>query len=147
MKTTILENIANDKEIQKAGKKMNYPLTNEEFYNTALDYINAIKEGRMLCVIPKVSNSGMSRQIKFHSFQQYQQQSNNTTVGYYRQYWAFFKMLGYREVKNSDAFTISGCGMDMIFHTNYTIIHRLKRLGFITDDECKVLAQMTPTVL
>ena len=149
MKTTILENIANDKEIQKSAKKMNHPLTNEEFYNTSLNYISAIKEGRMLCIIPKVSASGMSRQIKFHSFEIY---GNGTTknsqqVGYYRQYWSLFKMLGYREVKNSDAFSIGGCGMDMIFHTNYTIIHRLKRLGFITDDDCRVLAQMTPTVL
>lgn len=107
------------------------------------------QEGRMLCIIPKVSASRMSRQIKFHSFEIYDNGTtkNSTQVGYYRQYWSFFKMLGYKEVKGTENFSIGGCGMDMIFHTNYTIIHRLKRLGFIDENECRELAQMTPIVL
>src|SRR5688572_8199477 len=140
----LAQNVAADKEIQKDLKKMDYPLTNTEFVDAANNYISAIKEGRMLCTIPKVSASGMSRQIKFHSFEIY---GNGTTknspqVGYYRQYWAFFKALGYSEARgNKDAFTIGGCGMNMIFHTNYTIIHRLTRLGFLTKEECDTLAQ------
>ena len=144
---TILENIANDKEIQKSLSKMNYPLTNDEFLATANNYIDAIREGRMFCTIPKVSASGMSRQIKFNSFEIYSPQKENSKKGYYRQYWAFFKALGYKEVKGSNTFSIGGCGMDMIFHTNYTIIHKLHRLGFIDEAECESLAQQTPTVL
>jgi len=148
MKTVnVLEAIANDVQIQKASKKMKCPMTNDEFLSTAQNYINAIREGRMLCIIPKVSSSGMSRQIKFHSFEINTKPLNRESVGYYCQYWSFFKMLGYSEARNGDAFTIGGCGMDMIFHTNYTIIHKLTRLGMLTEDECKTLAQMTPTVL
>ena len=46
-----------------------------------------------------------------------------------------------------DYFTIGGCGMDMIFHTNYTIIHRLYKLGFMTKKECEKLCQMTPSII
>lgn len=35
---------------------------------------------------------------------------------------------------------------DEFFNTNYTIIHRLHSLGFITKEECATLAQQTPTV-
>lgn len=141
---TVLQSIASNKEIQKNLSKMNYPLTNEELLNHIQDYIKAVKEGRMLCIIPKVSASGMSRQIKFHSFEP----NTSGNGGYYRQYYALFQALGYKAVKgNRDAFTISGCGMDMIFHTNYTNMHDFKSLGIITAEECSTLAQKTPTVL
>jgi hypothetical protein len=125
-----------DKEVLKAISKNEY-YSQERFIEDAKAYIKAIKERRMLCVITNVSPSGMSRSLKFHSYEK----------SYYRQYWAFFKALGYREAKDRNAFVINGCGMDMIFHTNYTIIHRLFRLGFITKVECDDLAQQTPTNL
>jgi hypothetical protein len=124
----------------KGINKVNH-YTPENFLTDAKDYINAIKSGRMFCIIESVSASGMSRVIKFHSFQ------GTTKHGYYRQYWCFFRVLGYTQAKNSDGFRINGCGMDMIFHTNYTIIHDLKKLGLITPEECGKLAQQTPTKL
>lgn len=114
----------------------------ESFEKDAAEYIKAIKERRMLCTIKSVSNSGMSRNIKFHSCQK-------TKTGYYfRNYWTFFKTLGYTPASSDrDTFRIGGCGMDMIFHTNYTIIHKLHKLGFINKKQCENLAQQTPVIL
>jgi hypothetical protein len=83
----------------------------------------------------------MSRVLKFHSFQ------GGKARGYYRQYTCFFKALGYSQAKNSDGFRINGCGMDMVFNTNYCIMHDLKRIGLITPEQCSKLAQETPTKL
>ena len=96
-------------------------------------YIKAIKQRRMFCVIDSVSSSGMSRNIHFHSFEK----------KYFRQYWTLFKVLGYTETKNN-SFRIGGCGMDMIFYTNYNNIHTLYHLGFIDKKTCDSLSQMTP---
>ena len=137
-------NIEANKEIMAQFKKLNsshYEIDN--FISDAQNYIRAITEKRMLCVIEKVSSSGMSRNIKFHSCEK----SNNDNTFWYRQYIRLFEILGFTPVKNADSFRIGGCGMDMIFHTNYTIIHRLYRLGFISKSECEKLAQQTPVVL
>ena len=142
MKTSvILSNIQNDKEIQKELAKLN-GFTNENFLQHAKEYIKAIKEGRMFCVIDSISSSGMSRNIHFHSAEKASGRKNQF---WFRQYWALFTALGYSKGNNHNNFRISGCGMDMIFYTNYTNMHRFERLGIITKKECKVLAQMTPT--
>jgi len=141
-------NIEANKEILKGISKLKY-YTIENFISDAKDYIKAINEQRMLCVIEKVSSSGMSRNIKFHSCEKngIDKTAPEANNYYYRQYRCLFIALGYTEVKNSDSFRIGGCGMDMIFHTNYTIIHRLHRLEFITKEQCEKLAQQTPVVL
>lgn len=146
MKTqTVLKNIAANKELQKNMKKLSH-FDDNQFVNNALAYIKAIRERRMLCVIESVSASGMSRVMKFHSFEIYKKKGNYGR-GYYRNYYAFFEAMGFTPAKNSDGFRINGCGMDMVFHTNYTIIHDLHRLGFITKEECDKLAQETPAKL
>ena len=125
-KKTILKNIENDKEI----KKIEY----FDFYDNAIRYIKAIKQGRMLCSINTVARSGMSRTLKFMEFEK------SNVYNFH----AFFRALGFNQVKDSDYFRIHGCGMNMVFHTNYTIIHRLYRLGFLSYEECSNLAQLTP---
>lgn len=139
MKT--LKLIEANKEIQKNLKKLNYYDANQ-FIKDAKAYIKAIKERRMLCVIKSVSNTGMSRVIKFSA-----PQKSNDGKFYYRQFNCLFITLGYTQAKNQDGFRISGCGMDMIFHTNYCIIHDLFRLGLLTEEEKRTLAQETPVCL
>ena len=137
----ILKNIAENKELQKKIKSLNW-FENQDFYNNALRYIKAIKEGRMCCIIPSVSASGMSRNIRFMECAK-----RKAGYGYYN-FHSLFVALGFEKSRsNNDSFIIHGCGMDMVFHTNYTIIHRLHRLGFITKKECDILAQKTPTIL
>lgn len=136
---TLIENLSENKKLQKGIGNVNYYST-ERFLKDALQYVKAIKERRMICTIPSVSASGMSRIIKFNSCEK----SKN---GYwYSNYYAFFKALGYTPVKH-DGFRVNGCGMDMVFDTNYSIMHELKNLGIITKANCEKLAQMTPTVL
>lgn len=139
--TKILAKIDANKELSKQLSKMTH-YNAEQFLKDALQYIKAIKERRMICNIISVSNSGMSRNMKFLSCEK----SKHDKSGYwYSNYFAFFKALGYTEAK--EGFRINGCGMDMVFATNYNNIHNLKNIGLITEDECKSLAQMTPTVI
>ena len=139
----ILANINQDKDLMKRINSNTY-YSVDMFRKDADRYIKAIKEGRMICSIGSVSSSGMSRTIKFLECTK-----NATTKRYhYYQFYALFNALDFSPDKSSrDYFRIHGCGMDMIFHTNYTIIHRLSRLGFINDKECRSLAQDTPTVI
>ena len=140
----LIINVSNDKEIVKLiAKKLKY-YSVEQFISDSYKYINAIREGRMVNSIGSVSASGMSRTIKFMSCERYKDENKHS----YCQYWAFFTALGHSEARSKNGyFSISGCGMDMIFHTNYSIIHKLKSLGFISDDDCRKLAQQTPITI
>jgi hypothetical protein len=140
MKTTAENQIVLPASLKKSIAKMQY-YSEESFLKDANAYIEAIKNGSMCCIIHSVAKSGMSRTLKFHSC------TKNTERYNYRQYIKLFEALGYKEKGNTGAFTVNGCGMDMIFHTNYSIMHIFKNMGIITADECRVLAQHTPTVL
>lgn len=132
-----IENLQFSKEITKEIE--NSGTTKEQFINDAKRYINAINEGRMFCVIYRISSSGMSRNL---SFQSCETDANNG--GYwFSNYNCLFKSLGYKEAK--EGFRIGGCGVNMIFDTNYSIIHDLKRIGLIDKESCDILAQKTPT--
>lgn len=140
---TILANIeSNSWQIGKAIDKQKY-YSREQFIADVKNYIKAIKEGRMINVIHYVSSSGMSRVISFHSCEKNKKSNSH----YYRQYVSLFRALGYSKGNNDYNFRVTGCGMDMIFHTNYTNIHLFKKLGFLTDAECSKLCQMTPSTL
>lgn len=126
-------------DVKKAIKKQQY-YSADQFTKDAQTYIAAINDGRMLCIVKSVSKSGMSRVLSFHSCE-------GEKKMYYRQYNAFFTAMGYKESRSKEGFAVSGCVMDMIFHTNYSIINRLKRMGFITESEAETLCQKTPTQL
>lgn len=130
-----------DKEVLKAISSFNH-YTTEQFIKDGFEWIKAIKERRTFATIPHVSNSGMSRVIKYNTCMKYKGGFS------YRAWICFIGSLGYKEHKNYwGGFVIGGCGMDMNFHFNYCIIHKLHSLGFITKKQCAVLAQQTPTVL
>lgn len=141
----IAKNIENNKAIMKQINKNTYTSV-EGFIDNAVAYINAISENRMLNIIKSVSSSGMSRVLKFNSFEINKDKKSLYGKGNYRNYYTLFKQLGYQEVKN-EGFRVHGCGMDMVFNTNYNIIHDLYRLGFIDKKTCEILAQKTPTSL
>lgn len=143
MKTlkTIQSNIKKSSwNITKNIDKQKY-YSEEQFISDVKSYIKAIKEGRMLNTIHSVSSSGMSRVISFHSCEK------NKNGFYYRQYVSLFRALGYSKGSTDFNFRITGCGMDMIFHTNYSNIHLFYNLGFINKSECDILCQKTPTTL
>lgn len=140
--TTLSENLKielSNEVKSNISKKLNY-YTKDDFISDAYTYIKAIKECRMINVIKSVSASGTSRVIKFTSCE------GKNGIYYQRNYNCFFIALGYSEAKK-DGFRIYGCGMDMVFHTNYSIIHSLKSMGFISKEDCEVLCQMTPNTI
>lgn len=132
-----------EKMLNKFNREFNrdsdYVFTLEHFDSDAKRYINACNSGRLMCNIESVSRSGMSRVMRFFEL------SKATNGRFYQQnFWSLFKILGYQSINNSDGFRINGCGMDMVFATNYNIIHDLHSLGYITKKTRDNLEQQTP---
>lgn len=116
----------------------------EQFCSDAKRYIKAIKEGRVIVSIESVSSSGMSRVMKYLECHKHKGSSRYQ----YFNFFAFFRALGWSPAgKYKDGFRIGGCGMNMVFHVNYTNIHQLQRLGFLTRKQCDKLAQCTPDII
>lgn len=139
----ITRNVENSKEMKKAIELVGY-YSIERFIKDGLKYIKAIKEGRMIVAISNVSKNGGSRDVQFSSCER----SKYDPGHFYRNYNALFLAMGYKTSRSSDwKFRICGGGMDMIFYTNYCIIRKLHKLGFISAKECEKLEQMTPTVM
>lgn len=117
------------------------PYRVDDFIRDAKTYIAAVKDGRILYDVRSVSRSGMSRTISITSCERYRYDGK---VGYsYRQYAMMLEVLGYKRVDSSrfDAIRVHGCGMNMVFYTNYCIMRTLRDLGFISKQECRTLAQ------
>lgn len=131
--------------VKQANKGEKYPESVDYFIDSAKRYIKAIKEGRMVCSIGSVSDSGMSRTIKFIEVAKNGRPYHKaySVLNFY----SFFKIMDFSPVRDSDYFRIGGCGMDMIFHTNYTIIGNLHRLGFLSKKDADYLRQQTPPVI
>lgn len=135
----ILNNVNSNKELQKNFKKL-YNFTSEDFVINAERYIKACRENRIFCIIHSVSKSGMSRKLSFN-----EANFNNEKRCNFLNFTALFTALGYSDRNKDGQFTVNGCGMDMVFYTNYSIIHSLYNLGMITKEECDTLSQNTPT--
>ena len=124
------------KEMLKAIDNMDY-YTQEDFIRDSNIYIKALKSGRLQYRVTNVSKSGMSRDILISSYE------GSMNKGYYRNYTLMLEVLGYKFAsKYSSEIKISGCGMNMLFATNYNIIHTFKRIGLINQKSCDVLAQL-----
>ena len=121
------------KEILNNLKKNEY-YSEEDFIHDCKVYIKALKSGRLQYNVTSVSKSGMSRDINIQSYE------GTMAKGYYREYIYLTDALGYKRVGWSDI-RVSGCGMNMLFATNYNIIHDFKRMGLISEKECKTLCQ------
>lgn len=124
------------KEMLKAIGNMDY-YTQEDFIRDSNIYIKALKSGRLQYRVTNVSKSGMSRDMLISSYE------GSMNKGYYRNYTLMLEVLGYKFTsKYSSEIKISGCGMNMLFATNYNIIHTFKRIGLINQKSCDVLAQL-----
>ena len=100
-------------------------------------YINAVKSGRISYDVITVSKSGMSRTIRITSCEK-----SGRGRHYYRQYCCMLGVLGETVVSGyRDTIRVHGCGMNMLFSTNYNLMHTFCRLGFISKKQCKELAQ------
>ena len=109
----------------------------EDFINDCKTYIKALKSGRLQYRVTNISKSGSSRDILISSFE------GSMTKGYYRNYINMLEVLGLNFVsKYSSEIRVKGCGMNMLFATNYNIIHTFKNIGLINNKQCETLAQI-----
>jgi len=130
-----MKKITLSNEIKNNLKKEEY-YTEDQFVSDVKTYINAVKSGRILYTVTHVSSSGMSRNINIKSFE------GSMSKGHYRNYFTMLRVMGYKSAdKYSSNIRVGGCGMNMLFATNYNIIHSFYRMGFINKATCDVLAQ------
>lgn len=135
----VKKNIENDKEIMKQLDKELYYNIND-FISDVNVYIKAVKEGRILYHVGTVSKSGMSRTILIQSCER-RSYNGKTSYGY-RQYIMMLKVTGYTVIRGwHDTIRVYGCGMNMLFATNYNLIHKFYKLGFINKSQCEKLCQ------
>ena len=130
-----MQNITLSKDIEKRLSKEEY-YTKEMLLDDIQDYIKALKEGRLQYLVMNVSQSGMNRNILIQSCEQ----SKTTNNFYFRQYSRMFEMLGYKSDKDYYV-KVSGCGMNMLFATNYYLIQTFKSMNIISESEANILAQ------
>lgn len=128
-----MKKVALSKEILNNLKKNEY-YGEEDFIHDCKVYIKALKSGRLQYTVTNVSKSGMSRDINIQSYE------GTMLKGYYRQYTGLTAALGYKRSGWADI-RVGGCGMNMMFATNYNIIHDFKRMGLISESDCKTLCQ------
>lgn len=137
-KAKLEKNVANFLEVDLKDAKGDV----ESFINDARRYIKAIKDRRMMCHIVSVAPSGMSRRLKF--FELSNRGGVPKTQYQVCNFTCFLNKLGHSIRDNDGSFRVVGCGIDMVFKTNYNIIHHLDNLGFLSSAECEELAQRTP---
>ena len=110
-------------DIKKAIEKTKW-YNEESFIKDCNIYIEAVKSGRVLYDVVSVSASGMSRKIIIRSFE------GTMEKGFYRNYLQMLEIFGYK-INKDYSITVKGCGINMLFATNYDLIGQMERLGFI----------------
>ena len=130
-----MQNITLSKDIEKRLSKEEY-YSKEMLLNDIEDYIKALKEGRLQYLVMNVSSNGMNRNILIQSCEQ----SKTTNNFYFRKYSRMFEMLNYKLDKDY-TLRFSGCGMKMLFATNYYLIQTFKSMNIISELEAEILAQ------
>ena len=130
-----MQNITLSKDIEKRLSKEEY-YTKEMLLSDIQDYIKALKDGRLQYLVMNVSQSGMNRNILIQSCEHYKA----TNKFYFRQYSRMLEMLNYKLDKNYYV-KVSGCGMNMVFATNYYLIQTFKSMNIISESEANILAQ------
>lgn len=114
-------------------------ITADLVVSSLLRFVRATEDGSMYCIIHSTAKSGMSRVMSFHAASKKNHNDRYTHLNF----WTLLMALGYPEA--GQGFRIGGGGMDMVFATHYNIIHTACNYGIITDEQCALLAQMTPT--
>lgn len=82
--------------------------------NEAYEYLKKFRGQNFGCVIKSVSRSGMSRRMEFYS-------NNFDNLGYY-----IARIIDYPY--NDKGLSVSGCGMDMVFHVLSSLNYRMATL-------------------
>jgi hypothetical protein len=82
----------------------------------------AILEGRMYATVKSVSRSGMSRRIAFYYVENDYIVNCTAQVGWLTGWVDFQEYKQGKRWLNQEGLYVSGCGMDMVFHTLYSAL-------------------------
>ena len=122
--------IIKDSKTAKKVESMNY-YDVAQFCKDGKRFVNALRSGRLVATITKVSANGMRRYIKFVELSK----CAGSSTFYAYNFNAFLTCLGYKVTDNSEVIK-NGCGMDMVFDTTNGVINTLHWLGMLTAAEC-----------
>ena len=140
MKTiTTIKSEAIAKRIEKA---MFYDLAS--FNESARRWCKAMKEGRIIATVTRVSASGMSRNIKIVELHKHGIKGPNRY--YTLNFNVFLSVLGYR-VNDRGEVIMHGCGMDMIYAITEGVASELQYLGILTEKEYKGLHALQANII
>ena len=128
MKT--IKEIKNGKIKDNIEKNKHY--SEAAFIDDAARYLQAVKDNRLFCVVNSVTRSGRSTTLQFVEAHK---------NGGFSNFFAFFRVLGFKAVQSSDYFRVPGRGMDAVFYTNHTIINELYKLDLVSEEEKEILQQ------
>lgn len=110
----------------------------KDFIRDVENYIRSIQNRTLLCNIYSVSKSGMTRWMRFSYVHKDGRGISFVSL--------MMETLGWTQ--NRDLCSkVSGCGMDMVFHCNYTTVWRIHSLGLITRKAAGKLSQMNPQLV
>tara|TARA_Y100000310_G_scaffold54211_1_gene49724 strand:+ start:554 stop:985 length:432 start_codon:yes stop_codon:yes gene_type:complete len=107
-------------------------------------YVKATEQKRLISIIRSVSKSGMSRIIDIHEMKKSSYNGNH----YIRNFENMFNVLGYKYLPGQRGYRINGVGMDMNYHTHYSVIYNMAHLDMIRGkNRIGNLAQMPPVII
>ena len=116
--------------------------TIDEFVADASRYIAAVADGRLICANLVASKSGMSRSFSLVELTKQTKGVRSHLCSFY----SLLNTLGYSIDSRTHAIRVRGCGMNMIWHTNYDIIRQLASMGLMNKTKAGRLSQLTPHI-
>ena len=116
----------------------------DSFNISAKRFCKALKEGRMIATVTKVSASGMRRYIKIVECHKHEAKGENRY--YTLNFCAFLSVLGYR-INDNCEIVMNGCGMDMIYSITSGVCDTLHYLGALSDKEYKSICGKQANVI
>ena len=112
----------------------------EDFMKTAVQYIQGVRQRRVISCVHSVAPSGMSRKASLKMLIKCSSENSFNML-----YLNAFAQLVTGDKRDKDGnIILTGCGFDVVWDLNYRIINSLCYLGFISKKECAVLAQQSP---
>lgn len=112
----------------------------KSFNASAKRWCKALKDGRMIATVTKVSASGMSRNIKVVEMAKGCDGGRCHLLNFNQ----FLNVLGYR-VNDRGEVILHGCGMDMIYSLTDGVCSTLNYLGILSDKEYKSMNKQANT--
>jgi hypothetical protein len=114
-----------------------------EFEQTALQYIRATEQRRIIGIIQGVSRSGMARHMTFKMCRQ----NTGYATYQYHDLNQFISSAAGIQMNRDRELVVEEFGRGMVFPVHYMVIRELRKLGYLKAKRAAKLAQMVPTTV